>query len=367
MRILRVAQQLYPETKGGGAYHVHALSRDQAALGHDVTVLTPGDGPEQETRDGYRVIRRKAPLSIAGNDVSPGVYHVLGRMDEFDVVHAHSHLYLATNMAAFHRKRRQTPLAITNHGLYSQSAPEWLFDGYLRTIGKWTFNAADIVLCYTEEERAQLRDRGVLAPVEVVHNGIDTTRFTPDGPEDDEVVGNPDLLFAGRLVDGKRPRDVLRAFDRIHEAYPEAGLTVCGDGPLRSELERMARQRALDHAVRFLGQVPYDRMPSVYRASDVLLLLSRAEGLPRTVLESLACGRPVVTSDLPQLRALTDRAGESVPVGDTDAVAAAVLDIVGDESRRQALGQRGRELVATDYAWSDTVDRTTRRLEAIRL
>ena len=62
MRILRVAQNLYPAHPGGGAYHIHALSRDQVAMGHDVTVVTLSDDPDrprEETRDGYRVVRRR--------------------------------------------------------------------------------------------------------------------------------------------------------------------------------------------------------------------------------------------------------------------------------------------------------------------
>ncbi|ALG81808.1 LPS biosynthesis protein [Halanaeroarchaeum sulfurireducens] len=104
MRILRVAQHLYPDTKGGGQYHVHALSRDQAAMGHDVTVLTTRveeSLPRVEHTHGYRVVRVSPEVTIAGNDVSPAVGGYLwDHADEYDVVHAHSHLYFATNLAA---------------------------------------------------------------------------------------------------------------------------------------------------------------------------------------------------------------------------------------------------------------------------
>jgi glycogen(starch) synthase len=77
MRILRVAQ--YPEVPGGGTYHVYALSRDQAAMGHDVTVLTvSGDDKltRREERDGYTVVRRSPTVEVLGNEISVGLVRV---------------------------------------------------------------------------------------------------------------------------------------------------------------------------------------------------------------------------------------------------------------------------------------------------
>ena len=76
MRILRVAQKLYPEYPGGGPYHVHAMSRDQAALGHDVTVLTVSEDeslPRRETNQGYTVIRARPTVGFLGNSLSMGL------------------------------------------------------------------------------------------------------------------------------------------------------------------------------------------------------------------------------------------------------------------------------------------------------
>jgi len=76
MRILRVAGNVYPDQKGGASYHVHAMSRDQAAMGHEVTVLTGRDHSAQpgvEEREGYTVVRVSPGVTLLGNDVSPGV------------------------------------------------------------------------------------------------------------------------------------------------------------------------------------------------------------------------------------------------------------------------------------------------------
>jgi len=363
MRILRVAQKVYPDVVGGGPYHVHALSRDQAAMGHDVTVLTvatDGERPHVESREGYTVVRYPAVAEPLGNAVAPGVAAFLRQAEAYDVIHAHSHLYSSTTFAAVARVVGGVPLALTNHGLYSQTAPEWVFDAYLRSVGRWTFDAADVVFCYTEVDRRRLRERGVSVPIAVVHNGIDTDRFTPDGETYAGVVGDPAVLFVGRLVEGKRPGDAIAALERLGERRPGARLTVCGDGPLRGRLEREARERGVGDAVRFLGHVDYESIPAVYRAADVLVLPSRAEGLPRTVLEAMATGTPVVVSDLEQVAGVVGGGGETVAVGDVGGFAEALARVTGNRGAYDP-----RRVVDGRFDWSETVALTTRDLERI--
>jgi glycosyltransferase involved in cell wall biosynthesis len=360
MRILRVAQKLYPEVPGGGTYHVHAMSRDQADLGHDVTVLTISDDPDlprHEKRDGYTVVRRPVTASVLGNDLSIGLARFLYDANEFDVIHAHSHLYASTNLAALKRRFGETPLAITNHGLYSQNAPEWLFDIYLRAVGRWTFDQADVVFCYTDEDRDRVREFGVESPIEVVANGVDTDRFTPDGPASDRIDHDgPVVLFVGRLVEGKRPQDAVKAVAQLPDEL-DAKLYVVGDGPMRSELAAMAGPETV-----FLGQLPHDEMPAVYRSGDALVLPSRAEGLPRTVLEAFTSGVPVVSSHLKHTAPVVQQAGETVSIGDTDGYRAALERVLND---RRRLGDHGRNVALNDFQWHDTVTATTARLEQL--
>ncbi len=363
MRILRVAQKYYPDVAGGGAYHVHAMSRDQAATGHDVTVLTVrrDEAPRREQRDGYTVLRREPTVSVLGNDLSVALAQELRRADGYDVVHAHSHLYFATNLAALGRRFDDTPLAITNHGLYSQSAPHWLFDLYLRTLGRATFDSADVVFCYTDTDRERLRELGVATDVAVVANGIDTDRFRPGEPASDDHQG-PSLLFVGRLVEGKRPRDAIDALAHVVAEYPDSTLSFAGDGHLREPLQEYATAAGLAEHVEFLGHVDYDDMPGLYRGADLLVLPSESEGLPRTVLEALATETPVVTSDLEQLDALVERGGVSVPVGDAERLGTAVRELLADPARRARLGRAGREHVVAAHNWAATVELTTERL-----
>lgn len=363
MRILRVAQKLYPSVKGGGAYHVHAMSRDQAASGHDVTVLTirrDESDPIRERRSGYSVVRKPATVDLIGNEMSVGLARQLVDISEYDVMHAHSHLYFSTNLAAVRRKLGGVPLAVTNHGLYSQNVSQSVFDIYLKTVGKWTFNAADVIFCYTEVDRDRLRQRGVTAPVEVVHNGVDMERFSPEGETHSGVTGEPAVLFVGRLVEGKRPADALAGVARLRDSFPDARVTFCGRGPMRDSLADRAEALGIREAVTFLGHVPYDDMPAVYRAADALVLPSRAEGMPRTVLEAMAAGVPVVTSDLEQVRSVITAGGETASVGSPLDIANRLRAVLSDPTTYDP-----RSVVRDDHDWDKTVEQTTATLRRL--
>lgn len=368
MRILRVAPWIYPDTKGGGDYHVHAMSRDQAAMGHDVTVLTTWEDeslPRVETTHGYTIYRVSPGVTLLGNEISPGVARFLWHADadDYDVIHAHSHYYFSTNLAALARRLGDIPLAITNHGLYSQNAPERLFSLYLKTLGRWTFNQANVVFCYTDIDKERVRELGVTAPIEVVPNGIDTERFTPEGSGSDLIdAEGPAVLFVGRLVDGKRPWLAVEAFAALLETHPDAGLYVCGDGPLREELETQVDELGIGVSTTFLGHVPYDEMPKVYRSADALVLPSRAEGVPRTVLEAIASGTRVVVSELEHVRPALGERDAVVDVTDAGATASAIAK---RDARESEVADGGREAGVGSHRWRDTVERTTRALEEI--
>ena len=359
LSILRVATDLYPEVTGGGAIHAHAMSKRQAAQGHDVTVLTSDHGnrdrPTVETRDGYTVVRNRQLARPFGNSIVPGTVRSLRkRLADADVVHAHSHLYFSTNIAAAISRLSDVPLVVTNHGLLSQTAPGWVQRLFIPTVGRFTFNAADRILCYTDADRSRLESRGIQTPIEVITNGIDCQRFTP-GRES----ATRQLLFVGRLTDAKGLPTLLDAVERLAADYPDLTLRVVGDGPGRERYERECRRRGIEDRVEFVGDVSYASMPQYYRESTVFVLPSDAEGLPRTMLEAMACETPVVTSSLPQLESVVDGAGFTVDGDSPVAIADAVGRLLEDETLRRRFGQNGRQRVLDQNVWSQTVDETT--------
>lgn len=361
LSILRVAADVYPAVTGGFPIHAHALSKRQAERGHDVTVLTSDHGdreqPRVETRDGYTIVRHKQFARPFGNSLTPGILASLWeRIPGSHVVHAHSHLFFTTNVAAAVARVTDTPLVVTNHGLISQTAPASVQKLFIPTVGRFTFNAADRILCYTETDRQRLLERNVTTPVEVIPNGINCEQFKPDS---DGNQGDRRLLFVGRLTDDKGVPTLLEAFQRLAETYPELTLDLVGDGPKRQRYEVSCERLGIADRVTFVGEVPYHEMPAFYRESSVFVLPSHSEGLPRTVLEAMACETPVVTSSLPQLESVVDGAGYTVERGSTNGFVDAISRLLDDPDTRREFGHTGRRRVLEENTWSRTVEETT--------
>jgi len=335
------------------------MSRLQAELGHEVTVLTSDNGdrslPTEERRDGYRVIRHRELARPLDNSLTPGVFSTIrDRCSDYDILHIHSHLYFSSNIAALLGRLHDIPVVVTNHGLISQTAPGWIQRLYNPTVGKFTFETGDRILCYTETDKQRLQQRGIDTEVSVISNGIDCSWFKPNG-----VDPQNQLLFVGRLKTGKGPQYLLEAFEEVASDDPQLSLKLVGDGPLRDDLEQQATAVGVADQVEFLGEVPNDELPQLYRESRAFVLPSLSEGLPRTVLEAMACGRPVVTSDLTQLRPIVQDAGYTFEAGSRAELADTLQTVVdADDQLLDAYGDRGRQRVETEYSWRDTVEQT---------
>ncbi|ELY54941.1 LPS biosynthesis protein [Natronococcus amylolyticus DSM 10524] len=369
---MRVVPSLYPEKMGGIGLHAHHLSRLQAEDGHDITVYTSDNGdsslPGCERRDGYKVKRYRQVARPLNNTITPGIVSDLVReAEQYDVVHIHSHLYFSSLMAALVSQLRDKPTVLTNHGIMSQSVSKWVQLTYLPTVGRLAFESADRILCYHERDRNELLDRGVTTDIDVIHNGIDCEQFAPtatDGGDVSQVADDgsesPYIAFVGRLQPGKGAHFLIDAFARIADSYPERNLVLVGDGPQREELEALAHEEGVADRVEFLGEVPNEQIPAVVGEADVFALPSLAEGMPRTVLEALACETPVVTTDLKQLRPLVEDVGRLVPAESPGTLADALADLLAmDADKRDRMGTRGRERILEKYSWRDTVRQTT--------
>jgi glycosyltransferase involved in cell wall biosynthesis len=150
------------------------------------------------------------------------------------------------------------------------------------------------------------------------------------------------LVACGRLVEVKDYPTMLAAFARMREQR-RVKLAVLGDGPLRGELEAAARARGLADDVAFLG---FDPNPYKFMARARLLLQSsRAEGLPGTLIQSMACGTPVIATDCdhgPREVVHSGADGVLVPVGDAAALADAALRLLADDRARAAMAEAAR-------------------------
>lgn len=363
MKILRISSDLHPEVTGGLGLHVHNMSKKQSEMGHEVTVVTSDHGqhelPRTERRDGYTIRRHKELANVVGNSVIPGVIQThLSNSDQYDVIHAHSHLFFSTNIVAALRYVDDTPLAITNHGLKSQTAPDWINRIYLPTVARFTLNAADRVFCYSKTDENRLRELGVNSSIAVINNGIDCSQFKPLSIAEDPSQ----ILYVGRLTEGKGVEVLLEAFALLSNEFSDATLRIVGDGPKQDSLQRLAVKENIADRVIFAGRIPNDQLPALYNESAVFVLPSSSEGFPRTVIEAMACETPVVTTNLPQLRSIVEDVGRTVEFGSPELLADVIQELLADDTLRRNLGETARQRAVNQYSWTTTVEKTTHEL-----
>jgi phosphatidyl-myo-inositol alpha-mannosyltransferase len=359
-----VSQSYHPSV-GGVTEHVDATARTLRARGHEVTVVTsrftgngrPEPGVVRMGRDFMLLFNGAENHLTWGLDLSRRLGEVLEE-HRFDVVHVHCPLSPILPLVAL-RVARQ-PIVGTFHSAMTSDLPFRIFRGPL--LG--SFRRIDHVIAVSEPAR-ELMARLFEGPIEIVPNGVDRGRFRPGLPRIERFDdGVPNILFVGRFDPRKGLPDLMHACAAIAREGIPFRLILVGEGRMRPAVERMARG-ALEGRVHFEGQVGHDHLPSYYASADVFCSPARGgESFGLVLLEAMASGVPVVTTDLPgHLTVLTPNVeGLAVPPRDPGALAGALRRLLADAALRAALGARGIE-TARAFDWERVVD----RLEAIYL
>jgi glycosyltransferase involved in cell wall biosynthesis len=206
----------------------------------------------------------------------------------------------------------------------------------------------------------------------IISHGVDTRRFAPDSAVRHSVrqalnmpSETPMILSTAALEERKGIQWVLRALPYVLQECPDVQYVVLGEGPYRATLDQMARDLGVAHAVHLIGtrsdSAPY------YQAADVTALLSRGEASPLTLLETLACGTPIITSmRRPFDELIEPEFGIRVPEQDERHVAEAIVTLLRDPARRRAMGEHGRARILKDFQWDQVASQYIQLLDPDR-
>lgn len=350
MRVLQVYRDAFALMPGGIERHVRDLS---GALGEtagvDVEVLVGARrASPQRWREGPVGVRAVAELGrVGGVPLAPGI-PLRAAASRADVVHVHGPnpageialpLARAARVATWHcdpyRLRRA-------HGTYAAAVVPALASCH-RVI------ASSQRLVERSDVMSRLADRRPGA-IRVVPYGIDATRFSPPtvATRGGDGSGCAVVLFVGRLRPYKGLEVLVRALARI-----DATLVVVGDGPEHPMLESLGTN-VLGNRLRLLGQLSDAALVDAYRAADVLCLpsTSASEAFGMVLLEAMACGLPVVSTEVGTATSLVNRHGETglvVPPGDPAALAEALQVLLADPDLSAAMGRAGRAHVCRHH------------------
>ena len=257
------------------------------------------------------------------------------------------HFRAAPAIWAAHRAR--VPVVVNYRG----GGAEAFFARSFRWV-RPTLARADAVVVPSGFLEAVFRRHGLTA--DIVPNVIDLDRFRTASRPDPGPA--PCILVTRNLEPIYDIATAIRAFASIRRRFPGARLVVAGAGPLRGDLGRLAEELSVSDAVEFTGSLDNARMAARYREADLVLNPSRVDNMPISILEALASGVPVVTTNVGGIPFMVDdgRTGLLVGPGDPEAMAAAAMRLLGD--RDLAARLRAAGMAAADgYAWPTVRER----------
>jgi len=359
----------YPPLGGGAGSVCQELSEHYADRGHRVDVVTMSYAglPRHEERGGVRVLRvrswRRRP-DICGTaemgsyvvSALPGVTARL-RRGEHDVVHCH--FVVPTGLLACLATRGSgVPYVLTAHGSDVPGYNPDRFRFQHRLIGpirRSVMRHAAMLVSPSAFLRYLIRATDPSVPVEHIPNGIDPARLRPG-------LKKRRLLMTGRLLPRKGFQHVLAS---LRSLDPTWEVHIAGDGPLRAELESLARE--LPQAVTFHGWLDRDSpaLRELYETAAIFCLPSESENASIALLEAMSAGAAVITSNDSGCAETVADAGRLVPPRDREALREALASLIGSEALCAELGERARRRVEAHFDWRRIGDTYLDRLQSV--
>ena len=301
----------------------------------------------------------------------PSVLRALqGIVEKHDINLIHGHDYKTDFFAYLLRKwylKRPVKLVSTAHAWVMIGPRGWLY----RRLDLWLMNRFDHLIAVSEATKAEMVSAGIPdRSITVIHNGIDTDTWSPGSTPEDlrDALGFkgvfPVIGYVGRVMPEKDLETWILSAATVAEHYPQAQFLLVGDGRDSSTLEQLndlGVRLGIQDRLNFIGY--RENLLPVYATMDLFVLSSLREGLPNSVLEAMAMGLPVVSTDVGGTRELVadGETGYIVPQKDPDRLSEAVLNILSSDQRRLGMGRAGRMRTEEKFSF----DRRLRRVEAL--
>ena len=356
--ILSYRDLRHPEM-GGAEIIIHEIYRRLHAAGHPVTFLTcrfPG-GADRDEIDGMEVLRignlynfnfavgayyrkhlRRAGYTVLVEDLNKLPFYGPAFQREAPVLVNIPHLFGTT---------------VFQQAFFPLAAYVYFQERFIPRVYRDCFFQV-----LSDSTREDLIKRGMDAPsVEVIRSGIDHGYYHP--PAERATTPPPVLLYLGRLKKYKCIEYPIQILPKLRAAVPNTEYWIVGEGDYRADLERIARERGVEPAVRFFGYREGQEKLDLLHGSRILLYTSPKEGWGLSVIEANATGLPCVASNSPGLRESV-RDGETgflVPHGDLDALESRLLALLTDDALWRRMSEAGLRWAAR-FHWDVMAEET---------
>jgi N-acetyl-alpha-D-glucosaminyl L-malate synthase BshA len=282
----------------------------------------------------------------------------VARLHALDIVHVHYAIphavsaYLAREML---RSERYLPIVTTLHGTDITLVGR---DPSFLPITRFGIEKSDATTAISEYLREATHETFCMGcSIEVIYNFIDAEYY--HRASDDSLKrsvapgGEKVILHVSTFRPVKRITDCIEVIARVRErSRLRVKLVMCGDGPERDDAEILAERLGVAQCVEFVGKQPQSQIRDYLSVADLLLLPSLTESFGLAALEAMACQVPVIATRVGGLPEVIeeDGCGYLFGVGDVQGMAEKAVEILGDESLRERLGRRGREIAVSRFA-----------------
>ncbi|ELZ65799.1 glycosyltransferase [Haloferax prahovense DSM 18310] len=349
------------------------MSKELVELGHDVTVLCAKAKEEsayREVIDGVEVERLDDIGKVAQTNIMPQFpISVLQHAREADIIHTHIPTPWTADFSALAAKLTGTPLVVTYHNdIVGNDLLDYVASVYNHTALRFTLATADKILI-TQPDYLESSDHlhRYTEKVEVNSNGVDVDTFRPIDVADEDVerLGfsneSPNLFFLSVLDDVHEYKGLDVLLEAMSLLVERGGTTprlvVGGGGELKPEYESFASELGISEHVHFTGYIPDDDLVTAYNIADLFVLPSLSsdqEGFGLVVLEALACGTPVVTTEVVGVsdQIVSHDIGSLARVGDAESLCQTIESELADTHTKKS--NRGREICESEYSWESS-------------
>ena len=218
-------------------------------------------------------------------------------------------------------------------------------------------NNAKGILSVSSALASRMAEIGVdQSRIQVIYNGVDLEKFIP--VENGGVNDIPYILFIGNLIKGKGVIELLDAYEILNKKNIDIELRFIGGGPMMNELKRRVKQKNLVKTVKFLGVVSHDELPRHIANANVLALPSYREGVPNVILEAMACGVPVVASNVGGIpEVVNEETGVLVKSIDAHSIAESMI-----EALEKPWSTKTIRAYAERFSWDENIEQLIRML-----
>jgi glycosyltransferase involved in cell wall biosynthesis len=334
------------------------------AAGVDVTVVTRKEKGEYSELFDVPVYRTGfVDLGLRSFKITHAVtvLPTLGRVVKeggFDVVHSHNPP--AGFPASIAAKKNDVPHVMTMHGPWAHVRLNNASRFLCALLEAKTLREADFVTCDSRKLARDVIDWYGIddSKVYAIQNAVETDRFSPELALRDEArrklgieSGDRLVLYTGRFLAEKGITYLMEAIEEIAEKRKNISFLLVGGGFDEQMVSAWLAKAKTKDKVITIPYLEYEKMPYAYLAADVLVQPSLAEGLSRSVLEAMACGLPIVATNVggnPEL--VSDGNGVLVEPRSSEGIGRALEEVLGDDGRRTSMGRESRRRAVSEFS-----------------